>query len=54
VSGANERFFTHVFAAGVEASAASESPAAKRWLPDQAENRMHAQNGLLVWLDERS
>ena len=54
MSGASERFFTHVFAAGVEASAASERPrAAKRWLPDRAENRMHAQNGLLVWLAEQ-
>ncbi len=28
-------------------------PSGKRWLPDQAENRMHAQNGLLTWLAEQ-
>jgi ornithine carbamoyltransferase len=28
-------------------------PDEKRWLPDQAENRLHAQKGLLVWLSER-
>jgi ornithine carbamoyltransferase len=33
-------------------SEASESEE-KRWLPDQAENRLHAQKGLLVWLTEQ-
>ncbi|WP_281372955.1 hypothetical protein [Halosimplex rubrum] len=25
----------------------------KTWLPDQAENRLHAQKGLLAWLAEQ-
>ncbi|EMA20829.1 hypothetical protein C443_12976 [Haloarcula argentinensis DSM 12282] len=29
-------------------------PTRKKWLPDQAENRLHAQKGLLVWLAEQA
>jgi|GEM_PF-2294240 len=28
----------------------ASDPRRKRWLPDQAENRLHAQKGLLAWL----
>jgi len=28
-------------------------PNGKKWLPEQAENRLHAQKGLLVWLSEQ-
>ncbi|EMA34131.1 hypothetical protein C444_01311 [Haloarcula japonica DSM 6131] len=29
-------------------------PTRKKWLPAQAENRLHAQKGLLVWLSEQA
>jgi ornithine carbamoyltransferase len=31
----------------------ANDPSGKRWLPDQAENRLHAQKGLLAWLAEQ-
>jgi len=48
-------FFAHVFVDGVPAGreAAEDTPSGKRWLPDQAENRLHAQKGLLAWLAEQ-
>ncbi|QSG14740.1 Ornithine carbamoyltransferase [Halapricum desulfuricans] len=39
---------------GVVRERSERNPTRKRWLPDQAENRLHAQKGLLVWLSEQS
>jgi ornithine carbamoyltransferase len=33
--------------------AAEDTLPGKRWLPDQAENRLHAQKGLLAWPAEQ-